>query len=197
MGSQIEEMVRRVLSSGHAEIAAAYLFGSHARNEAHSGSDVDLAVLFSDGPAPRLAGPATRFAAELERELLRSTDIVVLNRVPADLVHRGGILVCENDPSLRIRFEVAKRSEYFDLLPVLRRCRRTQCSMTAADLSWQSGSRSSKPVCRSFGRTRPQTGFRNVLVHGYTEVNLGIVLDVLVNRLGNLEPFVDAIRRRL
>ena len=41
------------------------------------------------------------------------------------------------------------------------------------------------------------TGFRNVLVHGYTEVNLGIVLDVLVNRLGNLEPFVDAIRRRL
>jgi uncharacterized protein YutE (UPF0331/DUF86 family) len=40
-------------------------------------------------------------------------------------------------------------------------------------------------------------GFRNVLVHGYTEVDLGIVHDVLVNRLGDLEAFVDEIRRRL
>jgi len=40
-------------------------------------------------------------------------------------------------------------------------------------------------------------GFRNVLVHGYTEVDLGIVHDVLVNRLGDLESFVEAIRRRL
>lgn len=40
-------------------------------------------------------------------------------------------------------------------------------------------------------------GFRNVLVHGYTEVDLGIVQDVVVNRLGDLEAFVDTIRRRL
>ena len=40
-------------------------------------------------------------------------------------------------------------------------------------------------------------GFRNVLVHGYTEVDLGIVQDVVVNRLGDLEAFVDAMRRRL
>jgi uncharacterized protein YutE (UPF0331/DUF86 family) len=40
-------------------------------------------------------------------------------------------------------------------------------------------------------------GLRNVLVHGYTEVDLGIVHDVLVNRLGDLESFVEAIRRRL
>jgi uncharacterized protein YutE (UPF0331/DUF86 family) len=40
-------------------------------------------------------------------------------------------------------------------------------------------------------------GFRNVLVHGYTEVDPGIVRDVLVNRLGDLESFVDAIRQRL
>jgi hypothetical protein len=67
-------------------------------------------------------------AADLERELSRPADVVVLNRAPADLVHRvlrDGILVCENDPSLRIRFEVAKRNEYFDLLPMLRRYRRT------------------------------------------------------------------------
>ena len=131
MGSQIEETVRRVLSRGHGEIAAAYLFGSHARDEAHSGSDVDLAVLFTNEPASTLGGPASRIEAELERELSRPADVVVLNRVPADLVHRvlrDGILVCENDPSLRIRFEVAKRNEYFDLLPVLKRYRRTRAA---------------------------------------------------------------------
>ncbi len=131
MGSQIEETVRRVLSTGHGEIAAAYLFGSHARDEAHSGSDVDLAVLFTNEPASMLGGPASRIEAELERELARPADVVVLNRVPADLVHRvlrDGILVCENDPSLRIRFEVAKRNEYFDLLPMLRRYRRTRAA---------------------------------------------------------------------
>ena len=129
MGSQIEETVRRVLSSGHPEIAAAYMFGSHARGEDHAASDVDIAVLFMDQPASTLDGPAARIAAALERGLSRSADVVVLNRAPADLVHRvlrDGILVCENDPSLRIRFEVTKRNEYFDLLPMLRRYRRTQ-----------------------------------------------------------------------
>lgn len=129
MGSRIEETVRRVLSSGHREIATAYLFGSHARDEARPDSDVDLAILFTDEPVSTLDGPATRIAADLERELSRPADVVVLNRAPADLVHRvlrDGILVCENDPSLRIRFEVAKRNEYFDLLPMLRRYRGTQ-----------------------------------------------------------------------
>jgi predicted nucleotidyltransferase len=105
------------------------LFGSHARDEAGPDSDVDLAILFTDEPVSTLDGPATRIAADLERELSRPADVVVLNRAPADLVHRvlrDGILVCENDPSLRIRFEVAKRNEYFDLLPMLRRYRGTQ-----------------------------------------------------------------------
>jgi uncharacterized protein YutE (UPF0331/DUF86 family) len=39
-------------------------------------------------------------------------------------------------------------------------------------------------------------GFRNVLVHGYDDVDLGVVRDVLANRLGDLEAFVAAVRRR-
>ena len=131
MESEIEETVRRVLSRGHQEVAAAYLFGSHARNEARANSDVDLAILFITEPNSTIDGPATRIAAELEREMSRSADVVVLNRAPADLVHRvmlDGVLVCENDSSLRIRFEVAKRNEYFDLLPMLRRYRRTRAA---------------------------------------------------------------------
>jgi uncharacterized protein YutE (UPF0331/DUF86 family) len=40
-------------------------------------------------------------------------------------------------------------------------------------------------------------GFRNVLVHGYQDVDLAIVRDILVNRLDDLLGFVRAIRVRL
>lgn len=39
-------------------------------------------------------------------------------------------------------------------------------------------------------------GFRNVLVHGYADVDLGVVRDVLENHLGDLESFVHAVRER-
>ena len=40
-------------------------------------------------------------------------------------------------------------------------------------------------------------GFRNVVVHGYLEVDLSIVKDVLANHLGDLDLFVAAIRARV
>jgi uncharacterized protein YutE (UPF0331/DUF86 family) len=40
-------------------------------------------------------------------------------------------------------------------------------------------------------------GFRNVLVHGYSAVDLGIVRDVLESHLGDLLGFVGAIRARM
>jgi predicted nucleotidyltransferase len=110
-------------------LAAVYLYGSQARGTAREGSDVDLGVLFSEAPEPVLGGPPDRIADEMGRELRRAVQVVVLNRAPADLVHRvlrDGVLVHEADRSARIRFEVAKRNEYFDLLPILRRYRRPE-----------------------------------------------------------------------
>ena len=40
-------------------------------------------------------------------------------------------------------------------------------------------------------------GFRNVLVHGYVAVDAAIVRDVLEHRLGDIESFVESIRRGL
>ena len=40
-------------------------------------------------------------------------------------------------------------------------------------------------------------GFRNILVHGYTEVDPTVVRDVLENHLGDLDAFVAAVRGRL
>ena len=40
-------------------------------------------------------------------------------------------------------------------------------------------------------------GFRNILVHGYQDVDLRIVRSVVETRLGDLVAFVQAIRVRL
>ena len=44
---------------------------------------------------------------------------------------------------------------------------------------------------------RDMGGFRNVLVHGYAEVDVSIVRDVLDHHLPDFEAFVAAIRQRI
>jgi len=44
---------------------------------------------------------------------------------------------------------------------------------------------------------RDMAGFRNVLVHGYADVDLAVVRDVLAHRLDDLHAFVATIRSRL
>lgn len=107
-------------------LVAVYLFGSRSRGVGGEGSDVDLGLLFAEEPPAVLGGPAERIADAVERELGLPVEAVVLNRAPADLVHRvlrDGVLVLETDRSARVSFEVARRREYLDLLPVLREYR--------------------------------------------------------------------------
>ena len=44
---------------------------------------------------------------------------------------------------------------------------------------------------------RNMAGFRNILVHGYQNLNLDILIDALRNRLSDLLEFVDAVRARM
>jgi uncharacterized protein YutE (UPF0331/DUF86 family) len=44
---------------------------------------------------------------------------------------------------------------------------------------------------------RAAVGFRNVLVHGYTAVDVGVVRNVLEQHLGDIERFVLEIRAKL
>ena len=44
---------------------------------------------------------------------------------------------------------------------------------------------------------RDMGGFRNVLVHGYAEVDVSVVRDVLDRHLPDFEAFVAAIRQRI
>ena len=118
-----EALVERLagLLARHPEVVVGYLFGSRARGAAGGGSDLDLAILLDREPPHSLDGLGFDLRDELAAELGVEVDLVVLNRAPADLVHRvlrDGILVVERDRARRIAFEVAKRSEYFDLEPV-------------------------------------------------------------------------------
>ena len=109
-------------------MAAVYLFGSVARGESRSGSDLGVAVLLE--PAPERGTyeslrPDLR--AELESDLGQEIDFVVLNHAPPDLAHRvlrDAVLVIEPDPSARVRFEVRARNGYWDLKPYIDEYRR-------------------------------------------------------------------------
>jgi hypothetical protein len=78
-------------------------------------------------PPPTLDGLRADLADEIAEATGRPVDLVVLNRAPPDLVHRilrDGLLILERDAAARIRFEMASRNAYFDLLPHLQRYRR-------------------------------------------------------------------------
>jgi predicted nucleotidyltransferase len=106
---------------------AVYLYGSVARGEARSSSDVDIGILFATEPPATLGAPHFQIEAALERLLGCPVQVVALNRAPADLVHRvlrDGRLVLDRDRSARIRFEVRSRNEYFDMALIRRLYRR-------------------------------------------------------------------------
>ena len=127
MSAVAERLTRFFERRAHGAIAV-YLFGSAARGDARPGSDVDIAVLFDAPPEATLDGPRLTLEGELEAALGLSVDLVSLNTAPPDLVHRvlrDGIIVFDDDRARRIRFEVARRNEYFDLEPIRRRYRKT------------------------------------------------------------------------
>jgi len=124
---QITENLRSFFAANPGDAVAVYLYGSVARGTAGQGSDVDVGLLLEEDPPPTLQGLKLDLAADLELLLEVPVQLVILNRAPVDLIHRvlrDGELVLERDRSRRIRFEVQKRNEFFDLQPILQRYRR-------------------------------------------------------------------------
>ena len=126
----ILDAVARTVESYAPEVIAAYVFGSVGRGDSRESSDVDVGVLRPRGAAA--GAPFDRLPldleGELERVLGREVQVVALEGAPPDLLHRvlrDGAVVVDHDRAARIRFEVQARNEYFDLLPMLQRYRRS------------------------------------------------------------------------
>lgn len=114
---QVSEFFRN-----RADICSVYLFGSRAAGSARADSDVDIGLLYFQAPEATLTGMPFGDEAELADRLKLPVQLVVMNTAPVDLVHRilrSQRLLLDKDPSFRIRFEVKRRNEYFDLKPVL------------------------------------------------------------------------------
>jgi len=125
--ARVEAGLRSFFAENPGDAVAVYLYGSVARGTAREGSDVDVGLLLENDPPRTLKGLHLDVEADLESLLGVPVQLVVLNRAPPDLVHRvlrDGKLVFERDRSLRIRFEVRSRNEFFDLQPILRQYRR-------------------------------------------------------------------------
>ena len=119
--------MRQLFAAEPAGIIAAYLFGSVARGAAHAGSDVDVAVLYTEAPPATIEGLPLDLESRIRRRVGRPAQVIVLNGAPAGLVHRvlrDGVLLLDRAPGARIRFEVRARNAYFDLQPILARYRR-------------------------------------------------------------------------
>jgi predicted nucleotidyltransferase len=119
----------RAYFEAHPEnVVCAYLFGSVARGEARLSSDVDVGVLLERVP-DGLDGLGIGLGYDLSDAVGREVQVVVLNNAPVDLAYRvlrDGILVADREPTRRAEYEVRVRSEYPDLLPYLRRYRRSR-----------------------------------------------------------------------
>lgn len=129
MNGSVAERLDTLFGRDAGGIITAYLFGSAARDELRVDSDIDVGVgvLLAEG----VAGTDACLAIEerIERALGRRAQVVDLSRAPADLVQRvlrDGVLLLDRDPALRVRFEIRRRNEWYDLQPLLREYRRAR-----------------------------------------------------------------------
>ena len=113
-GSILERLAAAL--AHHDEIAVAYLFGSVARDEAGSGSDLDVAALLA-AETPDPLRHRARLMEELARAAGAAVDVVLLGEAPPELaarVVREGRLLLSRDESARVRFETETLRRYFD-----------------------------------------------------------------------------------
>lgn len=120
---ELLEAVRAALAD-EPGVAAAFVFGSHARGTARATSDVDVAVLPSvSAPEDRIA-LRRGFIAALSRHLAADRlDVVLLDEAPPVLafavLKQGRLALCRDELALH-RFRVATYRCHCDYEPVER-----------------------------------------------------------------------------
>lgn len=91
-------------------LSVVYLFGSTAMDNATSGSDLDIAVLFKPDTAFVESSLRFKLYADISRKLKRNdVDLVILNSssnlILQDEIIRNGVAIFEADTEVRDQFE--------------------------------------------------------------------------------------------
>jgi predicted nucleotidyltransferase len=115
------EMLERLKekASTWPELKLAVLFGSTARGQARSRSDVDLGVLLD----PYSPGLRFQVEAELGRAAGRTVDVILLDDAPPLLrfeIAREGVLLFQREDHLWTRFKARAMVDWWDWAPTHR-----------------------------------------------------------------------------
>ncbi len=111
-------------------IAAVYLFGSHAREQAREDSDIDMAFLLDEKAYKsdpfQTSSSAYIIAADVGTRLGKNTDVAILNSSSIEMTYEiitTGICLYERDRERRFEYEAAARGMYFDFKPFIEQLR--------------------------------------------------------------------------
>ena len=105
------------ICKGEPAIAAAYVFGSHAKGIQKKSSDLDVALLLDETKTTYFF--TLDFITALEKKMTCTVDVVILNKAGELLkfeVRRQGILVFERSKKDRKKFEIKGRKFYEDFI---------------------------------------------------------------------------------
>jgi uncharacterized protein len=103
-------------------VELAFVFGSVAKQQSRTGSDIDIALLLQDLPSDeKRLELRTHLSGELSELLGQEADVVLLNTAGSILkyqVARDGQLIFERHKGQAKIFRLKTIKEYFDYLPI-------------------------------------------------------------------------------
>ncbi|MFZ6016221.1 MAG: type VII toxin-antitoxin system MntA family adenylyltransferase antitoxin [Nitrospirota bacterium] len=115
---------------GKKYITAVYLFGSFAKGEEKTKSDIDLAFIFNDKfykeDPFRSLQEAELLGAEISKKTHKAVDVVILNCASLSFAYyaiREGMCLYESSTVDRILYEVTLDNKYQDFIPFIKELR--------------------------------------------------------------------------
>lgn len=104
-------------------VIACYLYGSYARGDATSLSDLDIAIIWAEEASAKVRkGELLRLSQELSEKLGHEVDVRSLNEASLELqfrvVSEGKVVFCENE-SRRLEFENRAVMHFLDFKPMI------------------------------------------------------------------------------
>ena len=103
--------------AGFPSVSAVYLFGSQARKEAKTQSDIDIAVLFAEKTTEKY-NARIQFTEDLRKLLGKNIDICDIQQGDIPFAYRilsESVILYVGDDQRRISFEVQLLRNYFDM----------------------------------------------------------------------------------